>query len=140
MTQLRQGVFGLALLFALGLLLRLNALERSAAEARIQRADEARSRNDAVLNDLRHTLHAEREAQARLREQYDQLTALAAQRKRLIEDLKRENTDLANWAGRPLPDLARRLHQHPALTGAAAYREWLSSRGEMHLERKPAAK
>ncbi|WP_263263033.1 Rz-like lysis system protein LysB [Pseudomonas sp. RIT-PI-S] len=139
MSLLRQALYGLGLLLTLGLFIRLNALERSASEARTQAAKMAQAHSETALRAIRDTLEAERRAQARLRREHHQLAALATERERLIEELKRENTELAQWAGQPLPELARGLHQRPALSGAAAYREWMSRRGALHAEREPAA-
>ena len=69
-----------------------------------------------------------REAQASLRTQQDQLRQGLANRERTIEALKRENTELRDWAAKPLPAAARRLRERPALAGADAYRQWLSGR------------
>lgn len=45
-----------------------------------------------------------------------------------IKELERENTELREWSAQPLPDTARRLRQRPAISGAADYQKWLSSR------------
>lgn len=52
--------------------------------------------------------------------------ALLHQRQNRIEELKRENEDLRLWAGTLLPPDVVRLRERPAITGGAAYREWLS--------------
>ncbi|TNK09088.1 LysB family phage lysis regulatory protein, partial [Escherichia coli] len=49
------------------------------------------------------------------------------QRQRRIEELKRENEDLRHWADTPLPADIIRLRERQALTGGAAYRQWLSA-------------
>ncbi|MCW9998280.1 Rz-like lysis system protein LysB [Escherichia coli] len=48
-------------------------------------------------------------------------------RKERFEELKRENEDLRRWADTPLPADIIRLRERPALTGGAAYRQWLSA-------------
>lgn len=132
MSLLRQGLYGVALLLVVTLFIRLNHLERTNAQASIQAAQDERDNQRSAAANLLATLQAERAAQQRLRREHDQLAGLAEARKRLIKDLKRENTAFKHWADQPLPDLARRLHKRPALTGAAAYREWLSGRGALH--------
>lgn len=136
MSTLRQALYGLALLGALALVIwgqqqRINAAENktklAAKEATNARKDA--DRNLETANTLTATLKQERDAQSTLRAQQDQLRQGLANRERTIEDLKRENTELRNWAGQPLPDAARRLRERPALTGAAAYRDWMSGRG-----------
>lgn len=85
--------------------------------------------NLAMANTLKATLEREREDQAKRLKLRDELRTGLANRERLIEDLKHENDELRQWADRPLPDAARRLRQRPAITGADAYRQWLSGSG-----------
>ena len=87
--------------------------------------------NLATANALKATLEREREDQAKLLKLQGELRTGLANRERLIEDLKHENDELQQWADRPLPDAARRLRQRPAITGADAYRRWLSGSGAM---------
>jgi LysB family phage lysis regulatory protein len=135
-STLRQALYGLALLGALVLLIwvqetRIDAAEGKTelAKAAAQTARDDADRNLATANTLTNTLKQERDAQSELRRQQDQLRQGLAKRERTIEELKRENEELRNWADQPLPDAARRLRERPALTGAAAYRDWLSGRG-----------
>jgi LysB family phage lysis regulatory protein len=139
MTTVRQTLLGIALLASLVLLvwsqaLRINVANQNTKLA-TQDANTAREHAERHLADahaLRATLHQERTAQATLRTQQDQLRQGLAKRELTIEALKRENTELRNWAAQPMPDAARRLREHPALTGADAYRQWLSGRGALH--------
>lgn len=136
MSTLRQSLYGLALLGVLVLVIwgqqqRINAAENktklAAKEATDARKDA--NRNLETANTLTATLKQERDTQSTLRIQQDQLRQGLAKRERTVEDLKRENSELRDWAAQPLPDAARRLRERPALTGAAAYRDWLSGRG-----------
>lgn len=136
MSTLRQALYSIALLGALALLLwgyhqRDLAANATLALANQKRQDlEARSdRQGLTITALQATLQDERQAQASLRTTQGQLRLGLATRQRLIEDLKRENEELRAWAAQPLPDDARRLRQRPAITGADAYRDWLSGRG-----------
>lgn len=139
MSILRQTLLGVALLAALGLLiwsqeLRISGANKDTqlAEQDASRAREQAERNLANANALRDTLQQERNAQTTLRTQQDQLRQGLAKREFTIEALKRENADLRNWAAQLLPDAVRRLRERPALTGADAYRQWLSGRGAVH--------
>ncbi|SFO76441.1 phage lysis regulatory protein, LysB family [Pseudomonas sp. NFPP28] len=134
--MLRQVLYGIALLGALGLLIwvqetRIDVAKGKTelAKAAAKTAREDADRNLATANTLTETLKQERDAQSQLRSLQDQLRLGLAKRERTIEELKRENDDLRNWAAQPLPDAARRLRERPALTGAAAYQDWLSGRG-----------
>ena len=136
MTALRQTLYGLALLGALALLVwgqqqRIVVAKQATALAQIDAntaRDEA-ARNLTTATILRNTLGQERQAQNQLRSLHDQLRQGLARREQQIEVLKRENTVLRDWAAQPLPDAARRLRERPALTGADAYRQWLSGGG-----------
>lgn len=138
MSTLRKALYGLALLGALVLLIWVQETRIDVAEGKSERAQDAAktARNDAdrnlkTANTLADSLKQERNAQSTLRAQQDQLRQSLATRERTIEELKRENDDLRKWADQPLPDAARRLRERPALTGAAAYRDWLSGRSAM---------
>ena len=135
MSTLRQALYGLALLGALALLIwgqeqRIAIADKNTelAEKNLKTARDEAGRNLATANTLRDTLKQERDTQASLRTQQDQLRQGLANRERTIEELKRENTELRDWAAQPLPDAARRLRERPALVGADAYRQWLSGR------------
>ncbi len=136
MSTLRQALYGLALLGALALLIWVQETRIDVAEGNTERAQDATkiARDDAdrnlkSANTLAATLKQERDAQSTLRGQQDQLRQSLAKRERTIEELKRENDELRDWSTQPLPDAARRLRERPTITGAAAYRDWLSGRG-----------
>ncbi|MBD8682812.1 LysB family phage lysis regulatory protein [Pseudomonas sp. CFBP 13719] len=139
MSLLRQVLFGAGLLAALALLVWTQSLRIAVSEGRLevalQAAASARTeaeRAAAEVIGLRDVLRNERASQVGLRlMQNDLRTALAA-RQRQLETLTRENTALRHWADQPLPDAAARLRQRPALTGADAYRDWLSGRDPLH--------
>ncbi|TSD78250.1 LysB family phage lysis regulatory protein [Pseudomonas sp. KBS0710] len=136
MITLRQTMYGTALLGAMGLLIWIQETRIDVAEGKTEQAQDAAktARDDAdrnlkTANTLTDILRQERDAQSNLRAQQDQLRLSLAKRERTIEELKLENDDLRKWADQPLPDAARRLRERPAITGAAAYRDWLSGRG-----------
>ncbi|NWD70775.1 LysB family phage lysis regulatory protein [Pseudomonas gingeri] len=136
MSTLRQALYGIALLGALALLLwgqshRIKVADGATALAQHNAASarEDSARNLATATVLQNALQQERDAQTLLRTQQSQLRQGLAQRDQRIEALIRENTELRDWANQPLPDTARRLRQRPALTGADAYRQWLSGSG-----------
>ncbi|VVN74820.1 Rz-like lysis system protein LysB [Pseudomonas fluorescens] len=135
MSTLRQALYGLALLGALVLLIWVQETRIDVAEGKTERAQDAAksarddaARNLKTANTLADSLKQERNAQSALLAQQDQLRQSLATRERTIEELKRENDELRKWADQSLPDAARRLRERPALTGAAAYRDWLSGR------------
>jgi len=136
MSSLRQALYGLGLLCALALFVwgqqqriavATQAMALALQDAKTVREDAARNLTNA--NTLQNTLNQERQAQSQLRTLHDQLRQGLTLREQQIEVLKRENTALRDWAAQSLPDVARRLRERPALTGADAYRQWLFGRG-----------
>ena len=136
MSTLRQVLYGIALLCALALFVwgqqqqiavATQATALAQKDARTAREDATRNLTNA--NTLQNTLNQERQAQSQLRSLHDQLRQGLTLREQQIEVLKRENTALRDWAAQSLPDVARRLRERPALTGADAYRQWLSGGG-----------
>lgn len=69
--------------------------------------------------------------QTRLYAAAEYTRSLLHQRQNRIEELKRENDDLRRWADTILPPDVVRLRERPAITGGAAYREWLSKGDSM---------
>lgn len=139
MSTLRQALYGVALLASIALLIWGQSQRIEVADTKVKLADQAAStardratRSEETAAQLKTSLQEERAAQAKLRGVQDQLRQGLAARQRMIEDLKRENAELRLWADQPLPDAARRVRQRPAITGAAAYRDWLSGRGALH--------
>jgi LysB family phage lysis regulatory protein len=142
MTTLRQALYGIALLGALALLVwgqqqRINVADKNAelATATADTASEEAERNLTTANTLRTTLQQERDAQRSLRVEQDRLRSALAKRGRALEMLKRENAELRDWAAQPLPAPARQLRKRPTLTGADAYRQWLSGSGALQPAR-----
>ncbi|AQZ95465.1 Rz-like lysis system protein LysB [Halopseudomonas phragmitis] len=139
MTTLRQTLYSLALLTALALLL-WGQHQRSQAEqgrtalatAQLQAERQRTTRQATTINELETALQHERQAQTDLRVTHNQLRQRLSTSLHQIEDLKRENEELRQWADQPLPAAARRLRQRPAITGAADYQAWLSSRDALH--------
>lgn len=133
--DLRAGIIAVALLAAIGTGLwgwgqqLLLGTERETSKSLAQQLDNAQEdarRNLATATELKTTLERERESQAKLQQLQGELRSSLAKRERQIEELKLENEELRNWAAQPLPDAARRLRQRPTITGADAYRQWLS--------------
>lgn len=140
MSTLRQALYGLALFGVMALLIwgqhqrivaARHATELALKDTRTARENAAR--NLSTANNLRHTLEQERQAQNQLRSLHDDLRLGLAKREQQIKGLQRENSALRDWADQPLPDMARRLRERPALTGADAYRQWLSGRGAVPI-------
>lgn len=142
MITLRQGLYGAALLGAVALLLWGSYQRIEAEQGRTDLVQEkldtvnARVERDATtITTLRTNLADERKAQTTLQQTGQDLRRELDVRKQQIKELKRENAELREWAAAQLPAAARRLRQRPAITGADAYRDWLSGRNALHPER-----
>lgn len=136
MSPLRQALYGLALLATLALLLWTQQLRSQAESARaerdgqaLQQARERIERQAQTITQLDQALQAERTAQAQLRTLQAQLRQGLAQRERTLQELTHADPDLRTWSALPLPAAAHRLRERPALSGADAYRDWLSRSG-----------
>ncbi|MGR3897106.1 hypothetical protein FW760_22130 [Pseudomonas sp. 1176_21] len=98
------------------------------AEQRLQTLQERSDRQAATIVRLSDEVQTERAAQTALRLTQNQLRQDLADSLNQIQELEHENAELADWSRQPLPVAARRLRERPAITGAASYRQWLSSR------------
>nr|WP_257229417.1 DUF2570 domain-containing protein [Pseudomonas sp. BMW13] len=139
---MRQSLYGLALLGALALLLWSTYQQHQAAEAKAERdallIDQLTQRNTRQANAIirmggelasqRLAQQSMQIAQADVRQQH-----AASQIQK--QETRRNDQTFADWSAQPLPAAARRLHERPALTGADAYRTWLSRRNAL----QPAA-
>ncbi|WP_342059147.1 Rz-like lysis system protein LysB [Aeromonas sp. OTU364] len=97
-----------------------------AANDKAVEAERREKLKDRVIDTLTGELDAQATAAATLQRQLGDLTITATTRADTIKRLKRENTELKEWADRSLPDPVIRLLQRPALTGAADYQAHLS--------------
>lgn len=89
------------------------------------KADELAKKNSQLIG-LFILTETNSQEQTRLYAAAEDTRALLHQRLNRIEELKRENEDLQRWADTLLPADVVRLRERPAVTGGAAYREWLS--------------
>lgn len=139
MTTARQLLYGLALVAALCLLIWMQQKRIDTAQAhadlateRLQTAQQRNARQAATITRLTGEVATQRLDQFALQQTLsDQRQAHATDQLKKRER-RREDPTHATWAAQPLPDAARRLHQRPSITGAAAYRQWLSGRDALH--------
>lgn len=142
MTTLRQSLYGLALLGALALLLWSTYQQHQAAEARADRdaqlIDQLKQRSARQANAIIRMgseIAAQRAAQQGLQTAQADVRQQHATSQLKKQETRRNDPSFSDWGRQPLPDAARRLHERPALTGADAYRTWLSRRNAL----QPAA-
>lgn len=139
MTNARQLLYGLALVGALCLLIwvqqqRIEAAQMRAdlASKRLQTAQQRNARQAATITRLAGEVATQRLDQQALQQTIADLHQAHATDQLKKKERRRENPTHATWAAQPLPDAARRLHERPAITGAAGYRQWLSGRDALH--------
>ena len=139
MTTARQLIYGLALAAALCLLIwiqqqRIDTTQAQAdlATERLKTAQQRNARQAATITRLSGEVATQRLDQLALQQTLSYLRQAQATDQLKKKERRREDPTHATWAAQPLPDAARRLHQRPAITGAAGYRQWLSSRDALH--------
>ena len=129
-----KALFALALALTIAVLcltLYAQGLRIDQANQKREAAEDQVTKLTGERDHLTATLTEQRAAQAQLQTTQTDLRREIDVRKRRIQELENENAELRAWAGLPLPAAARRLRQRPVLTGATAYREWLSSGNAM---------
>lgn len=146
MSAIRQTILGLALLGALSALVfiqqqrvELAQGDTKLANQRAATAEQESERSQQVITELHASLTTERAAQQQLQTTQQQLRQTLRNRQLKIEALTRENEELRDWFDTELPVVARRLRERPAITGAAAYQDWLSRRDGLHAVGNTAA-
>ncbi|HAG18308.1 MAG TPA: DUF2570 domain-containing protein [Pseudomonas sp.] len=139
MTTARQLLYGLALVAALCLLVWIQQQRIDTAQAqadlaieRLQTAHQRNTRQAATISRLTGEVAAQRLDQLALQQTLSDLRQAHATDQLKKKERRSEDPTHATWAAQPLPDAARRLHQRPAITGAAGYRQWLSGRDALH--------
>lgn len=135
MSTLQQWGLSVAAVAALTLLfwgqhqrLQVEKARSANSEQRLQTLQERSDRQATTIVRLGDEVQAERAAQTSLRLTQNQLRQDLAGSLNRIQELEHENAELADWSHQPLPVAALRLRERPTLTGAASYRQWLSSR------------
>lgn len=106
--------------------------ENSRLSEKLDQAERETKAANAVVLELKNNLKLERDLQASLQNQQSELRNQLTNSNLLLEKLKRENKELSDWAINGLPTAVKWLRERPAITGAADYQNWLSSRNSLH--------
>lgn len=106
--------------------------ENSRLSEELDQAERDTKAANAVVLELKNNLKLERDLQASLQNQQSELRNQLTNSNLLLEKLKRENKELSDWAINGLPTAVKWLRERPAITGAADYQKWLSSRNSLH--------
>lgn len=101
-------------------------------QARLQTAEQSQAAHLLAINQLQKTATDNARDAGQLRALIIGTQADLTRKNQQWEQLKREHQDLKAWAESALPEPVGRLHQRPAITGAAGYQSWLQQGGGMH--------
>ncbi len=131
------GVAGLVVALLVALNIQAQWIDAANARAdlaadRLQTAQQRNANQAATITRLTGEVAAQRLEQLALQQTLSDLRQAHATDQLKKKERRREDPTHATWAAQPLPDAARRLHQRPAITGAAGYRQWLSGRDALH--------
>lgn len=139
MTALRPWMQSMLLIITLALAVWIQQQRIDTAQAqadlateRLQTVQQRNARQADTITRLTGEVAAQRLDQLALQQTLSDLRQAHATDQLKKKERRREDPTHATWAAQPLPDAARRLHQRPAITGAAGYRQWLSGRDALH--------
>lgn len=110
-----------------------------ATKYQLEIAEQQRDGYAHAVGQLSKLALANAEDAAQLTDQLQSLQQHSRHRDQQWETLKREHRELKDWAERRLPADVSRLHQRPAITGAAEYQRWLQQSNSLHPAGEPAA-
>jgi LysB family phage lysis regulatory protein len=96
------------------------------AEGDTKAAQEAIAARDEVITELRDLAHRRDLVAARMEGERDGIRQGANNREILMRKLQDENAEIRSWAAAAVPGPVVRLREHGPITGAAAYRQFLS--------------
>jgi phage lysis regulatory protein, LysB family len=116
----------------------LNARNALVAEQRNQALAKAKTQQAIIGAMADHSMKTQA-AQSQLRGQIATVAGLNYRHEQTIRTLEQANETLKIWSNTRLPDPVIRMRQRPAITGSAAYRDWLSERDTLSATPDPAA-
>tara|TARA_R110002167_G_scaffold98718_9_gene259414 strand:+ start:4907 stop:5479 length:573 start_codon:yes stop_codon:yes gene_type:complete len=125
----------------IGLLCGLAALLQQQLQQQAERAaiaEKANADRFAVITHMQGQALQQARSLTELAKTTGDIRSAIGQRDHTIRRLERENDHYKNWAATALPAAAQRLRQRPALTGAAAYQQFLSTAEPLPATRQPA--
>lgn len=106
--------------------------ELNAATQAEQTARQGNADRDAIIRELKLYEGRNAEARARLEGDRTAIRSNLATRELMIRKLQDENKELRDWSSVRLPGVIIGMRDHPALTGAASYRERVPGGDALH--------
>lgn len=118
-----------AALLAITLLLAYGQYQRAERlQSEFEQVAQAGRSKDRILDLYRTQGRKNSERLQQLQASIHSVNDTLAARTRRLKALEAENAELKAWADTRLPAAVVQLRQRPALSGAGAYRQWLSER------------
>lgn len=102
--------------------------ERTSALEGLQTARNDLAARDATIKALRKVDSAVRTDTITLANDQATVRTILVDREVFIRNIEHENPEIRAWADLPVPADIASMHDHPAFTGAAAYREQMRPR------------
>ncbi|PFH10999.1 LysB family phage lysis regulatory protein [Collimonas sp. PA-H2] len=127
MELIAKSLISALLVGAMGLVIYVQYNGLKAAKERADHAEQVTRDRDDTLKALMQAATRNKQAAAKLEASRDSIAATLTERENLIESLLHDDPTIRTWADTPLPDAVARLREHPAITGADAYHQRLSS-------------
>lgn len=97
-----------------------------AANTALETASKSLEAATGLIDNLRELVHRREVAAAKLEGERNAIRDAASSRELLMRKLQDENAEIRAWAITAVPADVARLRDHGPLTGAAAYRQFLS--------------
>mgnify|MGYP003946542141 CR=1 FL=1 len=97
----------------------------TAAKERAALAEQEIGKRDIVITSLKDAAARNSKAAAKLQTAHDRIATTLTERENLIESLLHDDPTIRSWFDTPLPSAVARLREHPAASGADAYRQRL---------------
>lgn len=106
--------------------------ELETSQAAVKTAQQGIADRDDAIKQMKEAERAADLARAKLEGERQAIRTSLADRETQIRKLQSENAIIRAWADTVLPGDIVRLREHPAITGAQAYRAGLPSRDPLH--------
>lgn len=125
-------VVGLAYLYVDGLRARLAKAEGEAGAAQTALSESAQT-----ITRLKGLMQEREVAAAKLEGERNAIRDELSKREMLMRKLQDENAEIRAWAAAAVPGPVVRLREHGPITGAAAYRQFMSESSALPATRDP---
>lgn len=114
--------------------------QRAAVQAQLEQAQTDIAGRDQLLERYRQRSNANAEMAAGQVQTITDINNQLANQRQQMKQLERDNEQLRNWSDNRMPDPVIRMRERKqGITGAAGYRDWLSTRHAVPATGEPAS-